>query len=64
LLKLLKKEQIGAATSSRIFHRIANIKKGLNKERTTIKNAFEVEVDVDYSYESLSDEQLDEVVKL
>jgi hypothetical protein len=64
LLKLLKKEQIGAATSSRIFHRIANIKKELKRENKTFKNKFGIEVEETYSYDSLSDEQLDEVVNL
>jgi hypothetical protein len=48
LLKLLKKDQRCTATSSRIFHKIGNIKKELNKERITIKNKFEVEVDFDF----------------
>jgi hypothetical protein len=64
LLKLLKKEQICTATSSRIFHQIANIKKELKKERIVRKNKFRVLVDVNYSYDSLSNEQMNEVIKL
>jgi hypothetical protein len=63
-LKLLTKEQISTATSSRIYHRIGNIKKELKKERKTYRNKFGVSVEETYEYDYLTDEQMDEVIKL